>query len=274
METILIPTDFSPAAVNATNYAVELAKFFEARIVLVHAYSIPPTNADAGFSLNIITAWQDEAKNRLDEAKKELLQKNGSDLTVECFAEVGPVYDVVKEVSEKYHADLIVMGIIGEAGKIKEHLIGSSAVKVARYIGIPTFIIPENVKYNPIHKISFACDMEHTEETSLISVAKAFTNMFDAELEIVNVEKPEEEMTAEKAGTNLFIERQLGSTNHKTVFISENKVAKGLENYFNINHTDVIMLNPKKHSIFHSLFKETITNELAFHVHSPLLAIH
>ncbi|HXB39758.1 MAG TPA: universal stress protein [Bacteroidia bacterium] len=274
METILIPTDFSSAASNATDYAAELAKYFGARLVLVHAYSIPPTSADAGFSLNIITAWQEEAKNKLKDVKKELLQKNGPALTIEYLTEVGPVYDVVKAASEKYQADLIVMGIVGEAGKIKEHIIGSSAVKVARYMDIPTFIIPENVKYSPIHKISFACDMEHTEETTLVLVAKTFTNMFDAELEIVNVEKPEEEVTNQKAGTNLFIERQLGTTNHKTVFITGNKVAKGLANYFNTHHTDVIMLNPKKHSIFHTLFKENVTNELAFHVHSPLLAIH
>ena len=31
MDTILVPTDFSPSATNAVNYAVELAKFFDAK---------------------------------------------------------------------------------------------------------------------------------------------------------------------------------------------------------------------------------------------------
>jgi hypothetical protein len=181
---------------------------------------------------------------------------------------------VINSVAKKYNVDLIVMGIVGEAGKIKEHIIGSSAVKVARHINIPTFIIPEKVKYHPIHKISFACDMENTEETILMSTVKYFRQMFDAELEIVNVEKPEEEVTYEKAKTNLFIEKRLNAVKHRTVFITDNKIAKGLKTYFETHLTDVIMLNPKKHNIFHTLFKENVTNELAFHVNLPILAIH
>jgi nucleotide-binding universal stress UspA family protein len=75
METILMPTDFSPAAGNALDYAVELAKFFDAQLILVHAYPIPPTNVDTGFSINLVTAWQDEAVNKLEIIKKELLKK-------------------------------------------------------------------------------------------------------------------------------------------------------------------------------------------------------
>ena len=274
METILMPTDFSPAADNAVNYAVELANFFDAQLVLLHVYSLPSTGADAGFSLNLYNAWRNESVNKLEEMKKNILQKNKKNLMIECVAEVGDVYAMINSVSQKYNADLIVMGIIGEAGKIKEHLIGSTAVKVARYINIPSFIIPQYAKYHPIRSISFACDMEKTEQTALISMAKCFSRMFDAELEIVNVENPKEEFSYEKARTSVFIESKLESIRHKIVYITDNKVARTLEDYFENHPTNVIMLNPKKHNIFFRLFKESVTNELAFHVNIPILAIH
>ncbi len=38
METIIVSTDFSPAANNALDYAMELCNFFNGRIVVVNAY--------------------------------------------------------------------------------------------------------------------------------------------------------------------------------------------------------------------------------------------
>jgi len=273
METILVATDFSPAANNATDYAVEFAKFFGTKLVLVNAYSMPPVNYEAGFSVEILTVLQESAVKQLENLKKELLLKN-ENMTIECETEMGSPYDVIQSVAKKYKVDLIVMGIVGEAGKLKEHLIGSSAVQVARRMEIPTFIIPENVKYHPIHHISFACDMEKTEETGLVYIAKYFSKMFEAELEVVNIEKPEEEVSSEKAKTSVFVERKLDTINHKTVYVTENNVARGLENYFQTHPTDLIMLNPKKHNIFHNLFTESVTKELVFHARQPILAIH
>ncbi|HTA61475.1 MAG TPA: universal stress protein [Bacteroidia bacterium] len=274
METILVPTDFSPAAKNAAEYAVELAKFFDARLVLVNAFPAPSANLDTMFPVDAVTSMQHIASGNLEALKRELLLHYGDDIDIECNAEMGSVYDVVDLNSKKYEADLIVMGIIEEAGVIREHILGSSAVKVARNIGIPTFIIPEKVKYQPIKHISFACDMEKTEQTALISIVKYFSEIFKAELEIINIEGLKEEVSYEKARTSVFIEKKLESVKHQTVYIAEERIAKGLEIYFESHPTDLLITNPKKHNVFHNLFKENVTNELAFHLHLPILAIH
>lgn len=273
METILVPTDFSAPANNATDYAVELAKFFDTRLVLINAYTIPPAGYEAGFSVEILNALQKGAMQQLESLKKQLLLKN-PDLTIELDTEMGVPYDVIKIATDKYKADLIVMGIVGNAGKIKEHIIGSTAVHVARKLEVPAFIIPENVKYHRIHHISFACDMQKIEKTMLVYMAKYFSQMFDADLEIVNVEKPKEETSYDKSNTSVFIEKKLETVQHKTVYITENNTGKALEEYFKNHPTDIIMLNPKKHNIFHNLFNESITKELAFHAGHPILTIH
>jgi nucleotide-binding universal stress UspA family protein len=274
METILVPTDFSPAANNATDYAVELAKYFEAKLVLVHAYSIPTSNPDTMFPIDSIKTWENLSFKKMEELKSQLLLKNKENLEIECLVEMGSAYDIINLNGIKYNADLIVMGIVGEAGRIKAHLIGSLAVRVARHLEIPTFIIPEQAKYHPIRHLSFACDMAETEKTGLVDIVKSFSKIFDADVEVVNVESPEEEVSFEKARTSVFIEKKLENVKHKTIFVTEKSTAKGLENYFESHPTDVVILNPKKHNIFHVLFKENVTNELAFHVHLPILAIH
>jgi nucleotide-binding universal stress UspA family protein len=275
METIIIPTDFSPAADNALNYGVELAKYFNARMVLVHAYPLPTLNYEVGYSFEVLASIKDGILNKLTELKKEICQKNQASFDIECMAEVGSPFDIIREAVDKHNGDLVVMGIVGEAGKLKENLIGSTAVKAARELTIPVFIIPEQVKYHRIHKLAFACDLNKTEETNLVYVAKFFSKVFDAELEVVTVDiEEEEEVTLDKAVTNLFIEQNLEHVKHKTTHIMGNNIVFELEEYFKTCSTDAIMVNPKKHNWFYYLFHDSVTKKLAFHAGLPIIAIH
>src|ERR1700741_338691 len=121
METILVPTDFSPAANNAVDYAVELANFFSAGIVLVNAYPVPISNYETGTVVDVMTALREDAIERLENLKKEIVKKQGPALKIECIAEMGMPFDVIESTADDKKAGLIVMGITGEAGKIKEH---------------------------------------------------------------------------------------------------------------------------------------------------------
>ncbi|MCD6017354.1 MAG: hypothetical protein K0S53_475 [Bacteroidetes bacterium] len=273
MKTIIAPTDFSPSSNNAVDYAVELAKLFSARIVLVNAFPIPETHYEMGGSFELMSTLKDVSLENLNQLK-EKIQMTNPDVVVECVSDMGHPYGVIDTVSREKRADLIVMGIVGEPGLMKERIIGSTAIEIARNQEVPTFIIPEDVKYHEVNKISFACDLKRTEKTDLVYVAKYFAEKFHAELEIVNVDNPEEEVTIEKAVTNLFIERKLMGVKHETMHISGKEVDEELENYFNSHETDVVLVNPKKHNMFYYLFNKSITKELAFHSHKPILAIH
>jgi nucleotide-binding universal stress UspA family protein len=274
METILIATDFSNAANNAVDYAVELAKLFRAKIVLVNTYNIPYSTYETGASGDILNVIRDASMGGLDHLKKRIEQNNKHNFEIECYSDFGFAEDMIIENANKINADLIVIGITGEGGKIKENIIGSTAIKVARNTDTPVFIIPADVKYHPIKKISFACDLNKTEESDLIYVSRYFGKLFNAELEVVNVEEPGEEFTEEKSKTYAVLNKKLETIAHKSVFITEKNAGKALEDYFNDHPTDLIMINPRKHNLFHNLFSHSISKELAFHSKVPLLCIH
>src|ERR1700751_2829396 len=103
MDTILAPTDFSPAANNAVNYAAELTKFFDAKLVLVNSFSMPPVNYETGFALDIVTSLQKASQEQLEALRKQVLQKNPF-LKIECEAEMGVPYDVIQDAVKKYNA--------------------------------------------------------------------------------------------------------------------------------------------------------------------------
>ena len=63
IERILVPLDFSPASLQALDYAVWLAKQFRAAIHLVHVY--PPDEASSGQAQDISSSRQPRRSNGL-----------------------------------------------------------------------------------------------------------------------------------------------------------------------------------------------------------------
>jgi len=273
METILIATDFSAVADNAANYGFELAKYFHSKLILLNAYPMPAANYDTGIPPDTITLLQDASLSGLNDLKRKF-ETSSPGMEIECVSVMGGAYDVIEQVSKEKNVDLAVMGIIGEAGVLKESIIGSTALKAARNLQIPIFIIPQHAKYKRIYKLSFACDMDHTEDTGIIYTAKHFAKLFYAELEVVTVEEPGKERTLEKAHTMNYIEEKLESLSHNTFVVTDKDPVIGLEDYYDNNPCDVILLNPKKHNLFQTIFGTSVTKKIIFHSKVPLLIIH
>lgn len=68
MKTILIATDFSSAARNASIYAVALAKVLNAKIILCNAYKIPAASASLNVSVSRYDIMVQTNQRLLDEA--------------------------------------------------------------------------------------------------------------------------------------------------------------------------------------------------------------
>jgi nucleotide-binding universal stress UspA family protein len=273
METLLLATDFSKPADNAAEYAAHLARFLNARLVLVHAFSLPIGGYDIAAPLETIFDMQKKALERLKLIREQLIS-HSYDFGIEVHAELGTPFGVLEKAINKFSADMVVMGMTGEAGAIKEHFIGSNSMYAARNLPCPVMIIPENLQYKPIRAISLAAEMSGIEENTLIYSARDLANMFDATLEIVTVEKADKEKAWTTPESYSFVERRLKDTRHKQVHLREDNVAMALEYYFKFHNTDLVMVNPKQHSLFQKLFSESITRHLAFHSRVPLLVIH
>jgi nucleotide-binding universal stress UspA family protein len=274
METILVPTDFSESANNAVDYAARLAQQFGARMILLNAFTMPYPGQEPFFQPDLIPVLGDASKQRLRETKNRIHKTLDNRIKIEYVSECSSVFEAIASTAAEKDVDLIIMGIVGEAGNIKERFIGSTAVTVARKLDIPTFIIPETVKFEPIKKITFACDLEGTEDSDLIFVVRLFCKMFRAELEIVNVGDPDAKVSSDKALTYLYIEDKLANLKHNIYHVNGEDPVKDLENYLKSYPTDLVAISPKKHGMFYHLFNHSITSNLAFHLKKPILAIH
>ncbi|MBI3135881.1 MAG: universal stress protein [Bacteroidetes bacterium] len=274
MKTIIVPTDFSAAAENSAEYAAGLAHFFGARMVLVNACSLMSVSYDVPFSQETISQMYAMSQESLQNLKERLLKKHGTGLAIECVSGIGSEFEIITNTAQTAKADIIVMGVFGEAGPLKERFIGGTALTIARNQTIPTFIIPSEVSYKPIRRISFACDLEQSGQAELLYKAKLFCQVFHANLEIVNVGDLSAVDVSYKMAHHVQQELQFNNLIHSTVYIDGIDAVRELEDYFKNNPTDLIMLSPQKHNPFYYLFNNSVTRSLTFHSKLPILAIH
>lgn len=273
MENILVAIDFSSSSKNTAIYAANLAGYFDAKLTLFHAYHVSGLGFDAGY----IPPIEDLTAEIESEMKKfeNWLKYNYNGVKVDHCLEMGLAADAIEGVAKEKEADLIIVGLSGQNDAVKEHIFGSIAAKVAETSRIPVLVVPENTHYKPIKKIAYACDLDKQLETNdCLMKVKYFCSLFEAELQVLNVIKPEEEMSVEKANTDSYLEEKFYTTKHNTFFIYDERVDKGVITFLEHHESDLLITCPKTHNFFHNLFIESNTKKLLFHSPVPILAIH
>ncbi len=274
MNTILVPIDFSDTSDNALSYAVNLANYLSADVVLLHVNSIPLYNNEynvVSYSINeSIATSLDLLKEKAIKLKKDNLLIGD----VSYYAEAGDLKTTISDFISLKNVDLVVMGITGHETKIGQVLFGSNAVSVSRESIVPVFIIPKNYQYKNIENIAYASeyDVNIKEQMGLVQI-KSINAMFNANLSVLHVIPDNHLMNQSESETDLYVEKKLENVNHKTYILTENKVSTALLDFINEHEIDLIIIEQKEHSLFHKLFYPSATKEVAFNSPIPVLTI-
>jgi nucleotide-binding universal stress UspA family protein len=273
METIIAATDFSPAANNAVLYAGNLAKFLNAKLIILHAFQLPVTDYYPVWFDAKAAETQAESLERLKLIKKRLTGAGNRLSDVECIAAIGTVAEVIGNAVNKSGGEMVVMGMESAPGLFKKHLIGSSVFSVIRKVRVPVMIIPEKVSYTPIRKISLACDLEKADQSTVIYNSRAFGAMLNAGLEIVNVTAEGSDPVARIRG-NALMEKALKQVAHHSVTLKGNNVSKELERFFKLHPTGLVILQATEHNFMKNIFAPGVTKRLVYELRTPVLLTH
>ena len=143
MKTIIVPTDFSPVAVNAMNYAADLALAVDASLILLHVFQMPVSynNTDIPLPLMDIGELEQINKERIDELKAQLQHVTSGKLNIAAEVKLGDLTDVLKELCATVHPFAVVMGTKG-AGFVERLLVGSSTLSAIRHLSSPVLVVP------------------------------------------------------------------------------------------------------------------------------------
>ncbi len=138
---ILYATDFSRHGSHAFRYAITLAKHFQAKLIIVHAISLPPTipaDPTGGVALtDYFEELEEESKARLQEM---LQQAKNHGVEAETVLADGAAHKAVLQEARRLASDLVVVGTHGRRG-VEHLLLGSTAEKIVRQSPIPVLVV-------------------------------------------------------------------------------------------------------------------------------------
>lgn len=151
-QTIVCPTDLSPAAEPALQIARSLARDTGAKLILTAFVPSPPYAVDAYLPLADAAVLATEMKRELS-----LLAEHVNDVPVELIVEIGDPGAGIVHVAGETHADLIVMGTHGRTGVVRM-LMGSVAEYVVRNAPCPVLTIRAGIALEPTSVMAVAAE--------------------------------------------------------------------------------------------------------------------
>ena len=271
MKTILVATDFSPAALNASNYAADMALAIHADILLLHVYN-PPVNYSEMPAAISIEDVQQGAENQVNELRDEIVQRTNEKINITIQVRMGAFFHELKIVCESIKPYTVVMGSQGTTAT-ERLFFGSHAVYAMEHLMWPLITVPSGAKFSTVKKIGLACDFDKVVDTTPVDEIKMLINDFHAELHILNTGK-RKEFKPELVFQSGLLQEMLGALNPEYHFITSGNTDDSIIDFADKNHLDLLIVLPKRHGLLEKIVHKGHTKQFVLHSHVPVMAIH
>lgn len=274
MKLILAATDFSKASYNAINYAAEIAKRAKANLVLLHTHHPVLVMAEAPVILPAPEVIEKDSMKQLRKIRSRLITKHGRGLNVELSFMEGLAADVICSYASENKADLVVVGTHG-AGYLEEKLIGSVTSELIAECKSPVLSVSPKSKFKGLKKIVLATDYQQLSGKNLLNPIKEMADIFHSHISVLNViEKQNDFPTVSQAVEGIKLEEFLQAHNHSFHVAVNNDVVNGINSFIDATRMDMVVMVPRHHTFFKTLFNKRNSKAMAFHTQIPLLTIH
>jgi nucleotide-binding universal stress UspA family protein len=274
MKTIIVPTDFSPIATNAMNFAADMAVNINASIMLLHVYQVPVSMTDVPVVLVSADELKNSSEKKLQELKESLTHITSGKIKVYTEARLGDVSDELEDVCKHIQPFAVIMGTSGASG-VERIFFGSTALTAIRHLTWPVIVVPPGKEYGKgIKKIGFACDFEKVVESTPVQFIKNMVKEFGAELHVLNVDYESRHFKPETPEESLLLHTLLEDLNPNYHFINHVDIEDGINEFVEKNNIDLLITIPKKHKLLDSLFKKSSTKQLVAQSHVPVMCVH
>lgn len=271
MKTILVATDFSSAALNASNYAAAMASTIQADILLLHVYNLPVNYNEIPVAMNVEVLQQD-AENKMNRLKEQLIQKADGKINVTTEIKMGLFFPELKTVCEKIKPYAVITGSQGTTAA-ERLLLGSHAVQAMKHLEWPLITVPPGFIFSSIKKIGFACDFEKVVDTVPVDEIKKLVNDFNASLHILNTGK-RKEFKPELVFESGLVQEMLGNLKPEYHFITSDNTDEAILDFAEKNKIDLLVVLPKRHGLLDKLVHKSHTKRFVLHSHVPVMALH
>jgi len=275
MKKILVPTDFSEFALNATKLAAKIAKRTNATIYLLHVVDIP--YRETGNLPHQSAQNFPEGLAILNIAKKkyaELIQSPFlKEVRVVEALQIGGVFESLADQAEKNGIDLIVMGTHGTSGFLKDTFVGNVADKVVRSSNIPVITLREEVQMDMFENIVFASDFEDIDAIPYEKL-RPVMDTFNGKVNLLRVATLGDFITSAEAHENMHkFAKSVGMTNYTTNLYNATQVQTGINEFSNEIKADLIVAPTKGRAGLALLLNGSLAIDIIKEAKPPVMTV-
>lgn len=199
-KSILFPTNFSSHSINATLFAVEIAKLADAKLNLLHVYDVHYS------AINIQDqddpsgdTMKDNRANSREQLKRIIDENKLPQHPHKTYVREGDLFGAIEEVTKIEGIDLVV---VGQQDKIRTNtLFGGDSIKIINTSTCPVLTVPFDSEYNSFSHITYLTDLNSKEDDELKQLER-FTTLFGARITVLHI--GEEPIFGADVNTNLL----------------------------------------------------------------------
>ncbi len=271
MKSFLVPIDFSEASHNAAKYAVSLGEVLKAKIIFLNVVPIGLLLQDESIESRI------NAQESLVESNKELILKEIKTLSqnhlisTEGYVGEGSPSDMILQMAEENHIDLIIMGMKGKG--ISASIFGSTTTTVIKKSNFSVLVVPESASYEPIDTICYATDLNDKNELKDISILLKIAEKYNPVIQILNVQKRECTISDEEFINKMRTHSNFEGMKHKFNVVEDANVINGISKFLKNIPAEILAMTARKHSFFERLFGTVHTTQMSYETKIPLLVL-
>jgi nucleotide-binding universal stress UspA family protein len=274
MKTIVVPVDFSPASLNAANYALDLATAVKASLALIHVHKFPLPFSEIPVAPASITALMDDAEKNLQKLKTDLAHKAGREIKIYTAVREGTLITQLEQYCQSVQPYMVVMGTHSTSA-IERILFGSHTLSAMRNLLWPLIIVPVGSRFTSIGRIGLACDLQNVTQRVHANEIKKLVKEFRAQLHILHITKEKHGMASEEEieGSE-WLREMLEEAKPVFHFIQNVNIEEAIYEFSEKNNLDMLIIIPQNHGLPDRLLHKSHTKQMVLHTHIPVLSLH
>jgi nucleotide-binding universal stress UspA family protein len=266
MKVIVVPTDFSTAAENASRYAAQVARDTGSRLLLMHVYQMPVGMVD----MPVMMISGEEIKKNTDELlsdAREMIVKNYPGLEVEVESRLGDLVEELNGICSERQPLAVVVGSKQYKG-IEKFLFGNTTQSIIRHCNTPVISVPAGAMPRKPSNVVLATDLANPESIPAARIVE-LVQLLKARLHLAHISEDGKEAT----GVETALLDLLREANPAYHLITDDDVIHGLLRYVEENNVDLLLALPHKHNIYERLFFKLHTDGLLEKMPVPVMCI-
>ncbi|TLP80300.1 universal stress protein [Maribacter sp. ACAM166] len=279
MKNILVLTDFSVPAWNATTYAFHLFENTNCVFYFLNTYT--PEITSTRF-------LADAVPNVLQNSTPALSSKKGLEALVrnsrknfknqlhnyKTISSYSLLIDEVKQVVIDSEIDYIVMGTIGSSEKDSVFM-GRNTVRIVKAVtNCPVLAVPKDFQFKQLNTIAFISDLNHFYSSEELDPILMLAKIFHSSVEIVTIQNSLGQLPELQRFNHEMIDKKLAAVNHSFQSLAmTDSFSNSVQQFIKQFKCQLLVMSNITNSYMNGICSDLVIERSTFYSEVPVLLI-